>query len=134
MASGLFSDFSLWHIPAVFVATAFTFGGLLPFISPARAMREYGLPERIANSQPAHTAFAIYGSRVSAYGLALWYFYLSGQYSTVDTLISLTFWWGAADLYVCLKAGAPGTAAWRLASSVLLSGWGYLGLTAKGSL
>ncbi|KAG8671750.1 hypothetical protein FPOAC2_05108 [Fusarium poae] len=134
MASGLFSDFSPWHIPAVFIATAFTFGGLLPFVSPARAIREYGLPERVANSQHAHTAFAIYGSRVTAYGILLWLCYLRRQYEMVDTLLSFLLLWGVADLYVCLKAGAPGTAAWRFASSVLLGGWGYVGSTAKGSL
>ncbi|CAJ0548240.1 Ff.00g049940.m01.CDS01 [Fusarium sp. VM40] len=134
MASGLFSDFSPWHIPAMFIGTAFTLGGLLPFRAPARAMREYGLPEGIVRSEPAQTAFAIYGSRVSAYGLALWTFYLRREYHVVDTLLSMLFWWGVADLWVCLKAGAPRTGAWRFISSVLLGGWGYFGYTAKGSL
>ncbi|GKU04322.1 efflux pump antibiotic resistance [Fusarium langsethiae] len=134
MASGLFSDFSPWHIPALFIGTAFSLGGLLPFRSPARAMREYGLPEGIARSETAHTAFAIYGSRVSAYGLAIWLFYARRQYDVVDTLMSLLFWWGAADLWICLKAGAPSTGVWRFTSSVLIAGWGYMGATAKGFL
>lgn len=118
----------------MFIGTAFTLGGLLPFRAPARAMREYGLPEGIVRSEPAQTAFAIYGSRVSAYGLALWTFYLRREYHAVDTLMSMLFWWGVADLWVCLKAGAPRTGVWRFLSSVLLGGWGYFGYTAKGSL
>jgi hypothetical protein len=58
------------------------------------------LPEGIARSEPAHTAFAIYGSRVSGYGLAIWIFYLRRQYHVVDTLMSLLFWRGAADLWI----------------------------------
>uniref|UniRef100_A0A098DED3 Uncharacterized protein n=3 Tax=Gibberella zeae TaxID=5518 RepID=A0A098DED3_GIBZE len=137
MASGLFanlSGISAWHIPAIFIGTAFTLGGLLPFRSPARAMREYGLPEGIARSEPAQTAFAVYGSRVSAYGLAIWLFYLRRQYDVVDTLLSLLVWWGTADLWICMRAGALSTGIWRFTSSLLLGGWGYLGLTAKGAL
>ncbi|KAI1067862.1 hypothetical protein LB507_010514 [Fusarium sp. FIESC RH6] len=132
MASGLFSNLSPWHIPAVFIGTTFTLGGLLPFKYPHRAMREYGLPEGIVRSEPAHAAFAIYGSRVSAYGLAIWLFYLRREYHVVDTLMSLLVWWGIADLWLCLKVGAPGTGIWRFAGSLILGGWGYFGSTAKG--
>ncbi|KAF5019479.1 hypothetical protein F66182_8518 [Fusarium sp. NRRL 66182] len=110
MASGAFSNFSPWHIPALFIGTAFTLGGLLPFRAPARAMREYGLPEGIARSEPAQTAFAIYGSRVSTYGLALWTFYLHRDYDVVDTLLGFLVFWGVADGWICLKAGESGTA------------------------
>ncbi|KAF4952086.1 hypothetical protein FSARC_12718 [Fusarium sarcochroum] len=134
MASGLFSNFSPWHIPACFIGTAFTLGGLLPFRAPYRAMREYGLPEGIARSEPAGLAFAIYGARVSAYGVALWLFYLRRRYDVVDTLMSLLFWWGVADLWICLKAGATKTAITRFVSSLAIGGWGYLGCTARGSL
>ncbi|KAF4449556.1 efflux pump antibiotic resistance [Fusarium austroafricanum] len=109
MASGLFSNFSPWHIPAVFLGTTFTLGGLLPLRAPERAMREYGLPEGIVKSEPAQLAFGIYGSRVAAYGVALWTFYLRGEYHVVDTLLSLLFWWGTADLWICIKSGVPRT-------------------------
>ncbi|WJG35508.1 centromere kinetochore component CENP-T-domain-containing protein [Fusarium oxysporum Fo47] len=113
MASGLFSNVSPWHIPAMFMGTAFTLGGLLPLRAPDRAMREYGLPEGIVRSEPAQLAFGIYGTRVAAYGVALWTFYLRGEYHVVDTLMSLLFLWGAADCWICIKAGVPRTAVWR---------------------
>ncbi|RBQ70670.1 hypothetical protein FVER14953_02448 [Fusarium verticillioides] len=134
MASGLFSGVSPWHIPAMFIGTAFTLGGLLPLRAPDHAMREYGLPEGIARSEPAQLAFGIYGTRVAAYGVALWTFYLRGEYHVVDTLMSLLFLWGVADCWICIKAGVPGTAARRFVSSIMIGGYGYLGLTAKESL
>jgi len=47
------ASFSLYHIPTLFVATATTFGGLIPFFNAEDAIREFGLPERIAISKPA---------------------------------------------------------------------------------
>ncbi|KAI7761343.1 hypothetical protein LZL87_002158 [Fusarium oxysporum] len=122
MASGLFSNVSPWHIPAIFMGTAFTLGGLLPLRAPDRAMREYGLPEGIVRSEPAQLAFGIYGTRVAAYGVALWIFYLRGEYHVVDTLMSLLSLWGAADCWICIKAGVPRTAAWRFVSSIIIGG------------
>ncbi|KAF5685764.1 hypothetical protein FCIRC_3253 [Fusarium circinatum] len=122
MASVMFSNVSPWHIPAMFIGTAFTLGGLLPLRAPDRAMREYGLPEGIARSEPAQLAFGIYGTRVAAYGVALWTFYLRGEYHVVDTLMSLLCLWGAADCWICIKAGVPRTAAWRFVSSIMIGG------------
>ncbi|KAI8722445.1 hypothetical protein NCS52_00388400 [Fusarium sp. LHS14.1] len=132
MASGAFSSFSPWHIPPLFIASAFTLGGLLPFVNPARAIREFGLPEGIARSQPAHTCFAVYGSRVSIMGVSMWIFYLRGELKTLDTLMALLFWAGVADGYLCWKEGVPGKALFRFFSGLVVGGWGFLGLTSRG--
>ncbi|KAH7160666.1 hypothetical protein EDB81DRAFT_782735 [Dactylonectria macrodidyma] len=125
-------SFSPWHIPPLFIATAFTFGGLLPFWNPSRAIREYGLPDRIATSRDAHTCFAIYGSRTSIFGVALWTFYLRGDFKALDTLMGLLVGAGAFDGYLCWKEGVPGRGLFRFLSSVVVGGWGLLGLSSRG--
>ncbi|KAM5349469.1 hypothetical protein ACJ41O_005974 [Fusarium nematophilum] len=125
-------SFSAWHIPPLFIATAFTLGGLLPFWNPSRAMREYGLPDRIATSQTAHTPFAIYGSRVSILGVAMWTFYLRGDFRSLDTIMGLLLGAGVADGYLCWKEGVPGRGWFRFLSSAVVGGWGLLGLSARG--
>lgn len=48
----------------------------MPVWNGPGAIREYGLPEHIAKSEEAQAAFIIYGSRMTAWGMAMWIFYL----------------------------------------------------------
>jgi hypothetical protein len=50
----MFANFSLRHIPTLFVATTTTFGGAMPFYNAEYAIKKFGLPERIAVSREAH--------------------------------------------------------------------------------
>jgi hypothetical protein len=129
MASLNLPAFSAWHIPPLFIATTFTLGGLLPFFNPRRAMREFGLPESLASSPAAHTPFAVYGSRMTLLGMALWTFYLRGDLRAIDTIMSLLLVAGVADGYVCWKEGVPGQGIFRFLSSIALATWGLLGVT-----
>jgi hypothetical protein len=123
--------FSPRHIPPLFIASAFTVGGLLPFFRPERAIREYGLPGHIATSRAAHTAFSVYGSRVTIMGALMWNFYLRGNLGALDSCMAVLFWAGVADGYLCWKEGAVGTALFRFLSSVAVSSWGLLGMTSE---
>lgn len=122
-------SFTPWHIPPLFIATTFTLGGMLPFWKPARAIREFGLPDHIAASPEAHTCFAVYGSRMSMFGIAIYTFYLRGDFRSLDTILALLVVAGSVDAYLCWKEGAPGTALFRFVSGLVLGGYGYLGLT-----
>jgi hypothetical protein len=45
----MFANFALRHVPPLLVATALTFGGLMPFFNAEDAILEFGLPKRIAS-------------------------------------------------------------------------------------
>ncbi|CAG9952196.1 unnamed protein product [Clonostachys rosea f. rosea IK726] len=121
--------FSPRHIPPLFIATAFTLGGLLPLWNPARAIREYGLPERVAESPTAHSPFAAYGSRTTIIGVVMWTLYIRREYRSLDTVMSLLLFAGGVDGYLCWKEGVPGRGWFRFLSSVVFSVWGLAGLT-----
>ncbi|KAJ7148811.1 hypothetical protein C8R43DRAFT_1129033 [Mycena crocata] len=123
--------FWLLHLGPLFVATALTLGGTMPFWNPIGAIREFGLPEHIATSQPAHTSFIVSGARTSALGMAIWIFYLQGKLAAVDTILATMLYVGAVDGYVSWQEGVIGNALFRTASGVLIGGWGLLGLTAR---
>ena len=123
--------FHLLHVPPLLVATALTVGGMMPFWNPDGAIREFGLPERIAVSPPAHACFIISGARISALGMALWVFYLQDKLAAVDTVLALLFYVGAVDGYVCWREGESGKAVFRFLSGVVIGGWGALSLTAR---
>ncbi|EXJ67066.1 uncharacterized protein A1O5_09712 [Cladophialophora psammophila CBS 110553] len=123
--------FRTLHAPVLLVATCLTFGGMIPFWNPHGAILEFGLPERIAISEPAHTSFIISGARVSALGMAIWVFYLQGKLAAVDTILALLLYVGGADAYVCWQEGVPMSAIFRAVSGIVIGGWGMLGLTAR---
>ncbi|KAJ7781008.1 hypothetical protein B0H16DRAFT_1496820 [Mycena metata] len=75
--------FKALHIFPLFCASALTFGSMIPFFRPHHAIREFGLPERIAVSQPAQASFVISGARGSVIGMAMWIFYLQGKLKAV---------------------------------------------------
>ncbi|KAH6879456.1 hypothetical protein B0T10DRAFT_496474 [Thelonectria olida] len=129
MTTSIRPSFSPWHIPPLFVATTFTLGGLLPLWKPVRAIREFGLPDRIATCREAQTCFAVYGSRMSMFGIAIYTFYLRGEVSALDTILAILPVAGVVDGYLCWREGVPGVGLFRFVSSLVLGGYGYFGLT-----
>lgn len=119
------------HIPPLLIATGLTYGGTIPFWKPAAAIREFGLSEGFAQSQPAQQSFVIGGARVSIIGVAMWIFYLQGKLPEVDTMMTLMAYMGAVDGYVCWKEGVARTGAFRAAVGFILGAWGWFGLTTR---
>ncbi|KAI9152317.1 hypothetical protein HJFPF1_09547 [Paramyrothecium foliicola] len=121
--------FSPWHIPPLFIATTFTFGGILPFYRPARAIQEFGLPAHIVASREAHSTFAIYGSRMSMLGLLIYSSYFRSDFKTLDTILQLLVIAGTADGWICWKEGATQKAIGRFLAGVAFGVYGFFGLT-----
>lgn len=122
----------LRHIPVYLVATAMTFGGLMPFWNAEYAMLEFGLPARIASSQPAHPVMIISSARTSALGALIFIFMLQEKFAEVDTLLSVLVYLGCVDAYICWREQMPGKAAMRFVSGTLIAMYGWFGLTAGG--
>jgi hypothetical protein len=112
------------------MATGQAFGGLTPFLNPTKAIRAFGLPDRIATARPAHLGFMVYGSRATIIGLAMWISYLRGRLRTVDTLMALNFYGCAVDAYVSWSEGEVGKAWFRGLLGVFVGFWGLRGITA----
>lgn len=119
----------LHHIPSLFIATTFTFGGLWPLWDPKAPMLEFGLPEHIADSEAARTVFIVYASRMTVMGLVLYLFHYRRLYSAIDILMLCLGWAGVVDGYVCWKEGVPGRAVFRALSGAILAGLGALKFT-----
>ncbi|KAL4928021.1 DUF4267 domain-containing protein [Aspergillus undulatus] len=100
----MFPHFALHHIPPLFVATATTLGGLTPFFNAERAIKEFGLPEHIAVSKPAQSAWILKCGRITTLGLALWTFYAQGKLAEFDTILAIMGYVGLVD-GVCLLEG-----------------------------
>ena len=129
----MFADFALRHIPPLFVATATTFGGLLPFFNAEYAIVEFGLPQRIAVSKPVQAIMVASSARITAIGLSLFVFYFQGSFAAVDTVLAILSYVGLVDGYVCWREGVPKKAIFRLVSGLLIAAWGWFGMT-TGSL
>ncbi|KAL2856418.1 hypothetical protein BJY01DRAFT_242754 [Aspergillus pseudoustus] len=118
------------HIPPLFVATATSLGGLLPFFAPSRALTDFGLPARIASAKPAHPVMVIASARTTAIGLMLWTFYAQGKLVEFDTILAiLGSYVGAVDGWVCWGEGMRGKAVFRAVSGAVIAFWGVKGLT-----
>ncbi|KAF2645169.1 hypothetical protein P280DRAFT_444626 [Massarina eburnea CBS 473.64] len=126
----MFENFTLAHIPTLFVATATTFGGLMPFFNAEAAIEELGLPKCIAASKDAQSAMILSSARVTALGACMFPFYFTGKFSQVDTfMVIMGAYVGAVDAYVCWKEGVPGKAVFRRASGAAIAAWGCFGMT-----
>lgn len=121
--------FTRWHILPLTIATTFTFGGMLPFYSPASAMADFGLPTRFQVQRDVGSVFKIYASRMTWLGLLLYTFYLRGDLRAIDTIFSFTWVAGVADGWVCWNEGLRGKAMFRFLSAVVLSAYGYFEMT-----
>ncbi|KAJ9144139.1 hypothetical protein NKR23_g6198 [Pleurostoma richardsiae] len=125
------ASFTPYHIVPLFVASATAFGGLIPFWDPAGAIREFGLPERVAAAKPAHACFVISGARISSLGTAIWIFYLRGDLSAVDTIMALLGYVGVVDGYVCWREVVPSKAVFRAFMGIMIGGWGLLEVSSR---
>lgn len=121
--------FSPRHIPALFIGTALTFGGMIPFFNGASAMKAFGLPPRISSSEPAQVVMAVNGARNVALGLAIFSLYAQGMLHGVDVVMGCIGVAGLLDEWICWKAGVLGTGIFRAGCGVLVGGWGWLGLS-----
>ena len=117
------------HFPPLLIATTFTFGGLMPLWNAEGAILEFGLPMRIAMNPSAQAVMKVSSARVTAIGLALWAFYLQGQFTAVDTILTTLGWIGIVDGYVCWKEDVPRSAFVRSISGALFATWGWFGMT-----
>ena len=127
----MFDRFSAWHIPRLLVASALTFGGLIPFFNAECAILEFGLPKRIAVSKPAQSVMIVSSVRITAIELALCTFYFQEKWEAFDTVLALLGYMGLVDGYVCWREGVPDKAVFRAASEVSIAAWGWLGWTAR---
>jgi hypothetical protein len=118
------------HIPSLFLATTFTFGGMLPIFAPARAMHEFGLPAHIIASPEAQSVFNVYSSRMTAFGLAIYAFHWKGMYEAVDIVLMTMAYATVVDAWICWKENAPGSAAFRGISGLVVAGLRLWGITA----
>lgn len=105
----------------------------MPFFNPANAIRTFGLPERIAASQPAQLTFMLYSSRATVIGTAMWISYLRGNLRTVDTLMALLLYGCSVDAYACYLAGEKKKAWFRGLMGGFVGVWGLLGVTGGGA-
>jgi hypothetical protein len=129
----MFTNFALRHIPPLLVATALTFGGLMPFFNAEHAIEDFGLPKRVAISKPAQSIMIASSARGTAIGLALFTFYFQNKLAEVDTIMSILEYVGLADGYVCLLEDVPNKALFRTVSGSLIAAWGVFGMTTGGS-
>ncbi|KAL4781647.1 hypothetical protein BJX76DRAFT_363447 [Aspergillus varians] len=125
----MLSHFALHHIPPLFVATATTLGGLIPFFNAEYAIQEFGLPQRIAVSKPAQSIMILKCGRITALGLTLGTFYAQGKLAEFDTVLAILGYVGLVDGYVCWIEGVPGKAVFRTVSGLVISAWGVWGMT-----
>lgn len=124
-------QFNPRHVPALFTATVMTFGGLWSYWDPRAAMREFGLPDRIASAPAAAAVMHLHNARTTVLGLCLYALYFARRGAACDTVLAiLGAYAGAVDSYVVWREGNPHKAAFRLASSWLLSAAGFAGWTA----
>ncbi len=126
----MFANFALRHIPPLLVATALTFGGLMPFFNAEYAILEFGLPKRIAMSKPAQSIMIVSSARTTAIGLALFTFYFQKEFVAVDTMLAILGYVGLVDGYVCWLEDVPYQAVFRTISGALIAAWGWFGTTA----
>ncbi len=131
---GLFSAFTPSHIPALFIAFTQTFGGIWPILSTrftAPAMREFGLPNRIADSREAQAVFVTGAGRTTVIGVIMYMLYFDGRYEDLDkVLVILGGIVGMVDGYVCVREGVGRQAVKRTGAGLAIALWGWFGLTA----
>jgi hypothetical protein len=128
----MFENFTLSHVPALFIATALTFGGMVPIFNAKSAIREMGFPQRLYDSKEAQSIMTLGMGRTTVIGLALYTFYFQDKFVEVDALLSiLGAYLGTIDAYVCVKEGVPGKAVFRGSSGAVIAAIGLLQTTSR---
>lgn len=123
-------SFAINHIPPLLVASALTFGGLIPYINAEYAILEFGLPPRVATSRPAQSVITVSSARITAIGLAMFAFSLQGHFEAVVTILVTLGYVGLVDGYVCWKEEVPRKEVLRALSGLAIATWGWFGITA----
>ncbi|KAI6080689.1 hypothetical protein F4821DRAFT_265673 [Hypoxylon rubiginosum] len=127
----MFSHFTPRHIPALFVATTMTFGGMWPLLDARSAMLEFGMPAHVAEAPAARPAFVVGNVRTTVIGSLVFIFYARGQLDAVDTIMAVTgAYAGLVDSWVVWREGNTGKAVSRLVSSWVIAALGFVGFTA----
>lgn len=101
----------------------------MPFFNAEYAIREFGLPQRIAMSKQAQSIMVTSSARITAIGLALFTFYFQGKLAEFDTILAILGYVGLVDGYVCWREGVPNKAIFRTVSGLLIAAWGWFGMT-----
>jgi hypothetical protein len=127
----MFEHFRPAHIPALFVASATTFGGFWPFFDAHRATAEMGLPRRFSETHESRTIFQLCSARTTTLGMILFTLYFQGKLAEVDTvMVILGGYVGAVDGYVFWREGCGGKAVQRAVSGFVIAACGWYGLVA----
>ncbi|ROV95113.1 hypothetical protein VSDG_05864 [Cytospora chrysosperma] len=97
----MFEQLALRHIPALFVASTMTFGGVWPIFNARGAMLEFGFPSHIASVPAAAPVMVIGQVRTTVIGLLVFLHYSRNQLDVVDTIMAITgAYAGLLDSYV----------------------------------
>lgn len=122
----------LRHIPALILISVMC-GGIRGIFNAPAAMREFGLPDRIASSPTAQSPFMLCSARTTLIGTILFAFYMRGDYSAVDTILILVGGYlGIVDAWVCWKEGMRQKAVFWGLSCMAIAAWGWFGMTEVG--
>jgi hypothetical protein len=125
-------SFNPWHIPALFVATATTFGGLWPIWNPRGAMLEFGFPPSVADDTATHPVMVTASARTTALGALMFVFYIRGDVAAVDTIIALFgAYGGLMDWYALRGLEDQNKAVFRLISGLAIGAWGFFGMSSR---
>ena len=126
----MFENFSVRHIPSLFIAAATTFGGLVAFFDAEYAIEGFGLPRRIACSKEAQAVMILSSTRTTAIGATIFAFYFQDKFAEVDVIMAiLGAYVGAVDGHVCWREGMPGKAIFHATLGLVIAAVGWLGLT-----
>ncbi|KAF7508629.1 hypothetical protein GJ744_009021 [Endocarpon pusillum] len=106
----MFTNLTLRQVPPFFVATALTFGELMPFFNAEYAILEFGLPERIAIFKAAQSIMIISSASITAIGVSIFTFCLQEKFAAVDTILAILGYVGSVDGYVCGLEDVPSNA------------------------
>ncbi|KAI1350322.1 hypothetical protein F5Y01DRAFT_326528 [Xylaria sp. FL0043] len=127
----MFEQFTLRHIPSLFVATVASVGVLWPITNPTRSLLEFGFPAHIANSSAAAPVMLIAQIRTTTIGVAMYVLYLKGQMEALDVILAVYGTSaGLVDSYAVWKEGNTRKAIFRLVISWTLAACGLAGMTA----
>ncbi|KAI0812176.1 hypothetical protein GGR55DRAFT_640659 [Xylaria sp. FL0064] len=74
----MFEQFTLRHIPSLFVATVASVAVLWPITNPRRSLLEFGFPAHIADSPAAAPVMLIAQIRTTTIGLTMYVLYFKG--------------------------------------------------------
>lgn len=125
----MFENFTLRHLPPLWLATQVSIGGMMPYIRGSEAsLKMFGFPANIPTSKAAWPVIKVGSARVTTIGIAIWGMYLGGHFEAMDILLAATAWTGMIDAIVCQQEGAPGSTAYLTSLTGMVVLWGMRGM------